>query len=72
MVEHATKASCLYAKDWEAEAGGSLQAEGQPGLQSKFQVDLCYTVKPHVNPLPSKIKATEACSYELKVGGGSS
>jgi hypothetical protein len=36
----------------KAEAGGSLSSQGQPGLQSEFQVSQCYTEKPCVQPCP--------------------
>jgi hypothetical protein len=40
MVTHA-----FNPGTWEAEAGGSLQIRGQPGLQSDFQDSQGYTEK---------------------------
>lgn len=37
---------------WEAEVGGSLWAQGKPGLESEFQDIQGYTEKPCLNTPP--------------------
>ena len=39
----------------EAEAGGSLRVQGQPGLHSEFQDSLGYTEKPHLEINKNKL-----------------
>ena len=40
----------------EAEAGGALWVQGQPGLQSEFQDSLAYTEKPWLKKPKKKKK----------------
>jgi hypothetical protein len=47
-VSHLVVAHAFSSSAQEAEAGGSLRVQGQPGLQSEFQDSQGYTEKPLV------------------------
>ena len=59
-------AHVFHLSAWEAEVGGSLWIQGQPGLQGELQASLGYTMKPC---LKGKMVLRWLSEYHLRVWG---